>query len=381
MSLILTSLMRNPIVNSFRWLVLIGFLAIGHVILADELLPPQIDDLYHTDVAVDAITLADGESAIYVRQQADPNTRTLTRSLWKVEPGQEPRPMETGEPDAFSPMLSPDGEWVLFLSTRRFPDGSPAVDPVPPYSDTAADIWLIPTTGGEAVPLAGPGKPYGRVITDRFYGRVSFSPDGRQLLFVADEGLDPRTEPERRNNVVVVRDDQGEGYEGYGPTQIWVADLLASPENVAAKAIHRLTPGDYWYGDPQWSPDGSFVVVQANRTPEQESARYSINHNYDLWKIHVADKTMQQLTHAPGPEFSPRIAPDGKRLVCLSSPRKGPHRDIFNLVIVDLLDGSARERVLYDHHAQPSADPPHLSPEYPLPDQCWLDGQRVFFNS
>ncbi len=72
---------------------------------------------------------------------------------------------------------------------------------------------------------------------------------------------------------------------------------------MAAKTITQLTPSDYWYGDPQWSPDGSFVVVQANRNPEQESARYSINHNYDLWKISLSDRKLEQLTLVRGRSF------------------------------------------------------------------------------
>jgi dipeptidyl aminopeptidase/acylaminoacyl peptidase len=349
--------------------------------VAEEPIPPQIEDLYLTDVAVDAITLDDGENAVYIRQRVDQTTREWKRSLWRVDAKRGPHALEPGEPDASHPLLSPDGKWIVFLSTRRFPNGTPAFKPVPPYSDPAADIWLIPTKGDQAIPLGGPRKPYGRVITDSFYSRISFSPDGKRLVFVADEGKDPRTEQERRNNVIVVREDQGEGYEGYGPTQVWLAELLDSPSDVAAKTINQLTPGDYWYGNPQWSPDGSFIVVHANRTPEQESVRYSINHNYDLWRITLRDRKMEQLTKGLGPEFSPRISPDGKRLVCLSSPRKGPHRDVFNLVVVDLTEEGARTRVLFDHHRPHSGQPPHLSPEYPLPEKCWLDKQHVMFHS
>lgn len=365
----------------FLWMAVSVWLIFPYAAFAEELLPPQIEDLYRTDVAVGAITLADGQTAIYIRQRADQATRAIKQSLWRVDRERGAQPMEPGEPDAFSPLLSPDGKWIAFLSTRPFPDGTPAFTPVPPYADPAADIWLIPTAGGQAIPLAGPGKPYGRVITDTFYGRVRFSPDGERLLFVADEGKDFRTEAERRNNVTVVREDQGEGYEGYGPTQVWVADLLDSPQNVAAGSIARLTPGDYWYGDPDWSPDGLFVVVQANRNPDQESARYSINRNYDLWKISLSDRTLEQLTFGPGPEFSPRISPDGKRLVCLSTPRRGPHRDVFNLVVIELTDNGPKSRVLFDHHAISEGEPPHLSPEYPLPENCWRDNRRVVFDS
>jgi len=348
---------------------------------ASEPPPLSIDDLYRTDAPTEVITLADGRSAIYVRYRTDAATRTTRQSLWRVDDSGPARAMEPGEPDAFAPQLAPDGKWIVFLSTRAFSDGTPAFTPVPPYSDTAADIWLMPVAGGKAIPLGGKAKPYGRVITDKFYGRVAFSPDGRRLAFVADTGRDPRTDEEQRNNVIVVRDDQGEGYEGYGPTQVWIADLLANPAAVGAEKITRVTPDDFWYGDPQWAPDGSFLVVHANRTADQESVRYSINRNFDLWKITLPDGKLTQLTTGAGPEFSPRISPDGRRVACLSSPRKGPHIDVFNLMIVDLADGHPSERIVFDHHAAHAGEPPHLSPNTPLPDGCWRDHRRVAFTS
>ncbi len=357
-------------------------LATAAVLHADELLPPQISDLYKTDLALDVVTLADGKSAFYIRHRFDEKTRKVKQSLWKVDAAGNAGAVEPGEPDVLSLRLSPDGRWLVLLSTRPFDDGTPAFSSVPPYTDPAADIWFFPVAGGKAIPLGGKGKPYGRVITDRFYGRVSFSPDGKQLLFVADEGLDPRSEAEKKNNVIVVREDQGEGYEGYGPTQIWVADLAPAPDGLAASRITRITPGDFWYGDPQWSPDGSYLVCHANRNPEQESVRYSINHNYDLWKFPLADPRPEQLTFGPGPEFSPRISPDGKRLVCLSSPRyQGPHMDVFNLMVVDLTTSPAKARLVFDHHGKGADIPPHLAPVNPLPDQCWRDSRRVWFDA
>jgi dipeptidyl aminopeptidase/acylaminoacyl peptidase len=350
--------------------------------VAAELPIPQIEDIYHTDAPTDVITLADGHSVIYCRARADAKSRTIKQSLWLADDSGPPRPLEIGEPDAFSPQLSPDGKWILFLSTRGFADGSPAFEPVPPYSDPASDIWLIPVTGGAAIPLGGKAKPYGRVITDKFYGRIAFSKDGKRVAFVADTGGDPRTEEaERRNNVTVVREDQGEGYEGYGPTQIWVADLREQPADVGASRITRVTSDDFWYGDPQWSPDGSFLVVCANRSDDQESARYSINRDYDLWKISLNDRRLEQLTTGPGPEFSPRISPDGRRVVCLSSPRKGPHIDVFSLMVVDLEPGGVRSRLVFDQHGPDAQNPPHLSPTNPLPDNCWRDNHRVAFTA
>lgn len=341
---------------------------------------PNIEDLYLSDNVLDPITLEDGKTAIYCRSRVDPWTRTVKQSLWKVDDSGPPRALEAGEPDAHSPVLSPDGKWILFFSSRTFEDGTPAFLPVPPYSDPAVDIWFMPIQGGRAIPLGGKGKPYGRVITDRFYGRVSFSPDGKKLVFVADLGGDPRTHDERQNNVIVVREDQGEGYEGYGPTQIWVAELSENPESEAASTIVRITNDDFWYGDPQWAPDGSFLVVHANRTKDQESVRFSINHNYDLWRIDLQSKALKQLTDGKGPEFSPRIAPDGKRLVCLSSPRNGPHSDVYNLMVIDLIEAANPSKLLFNHH-DATGESPCLPPINPLPDACWRDSHRVSYSA
>lgn len=282
--------------------------------------------------------------------------------------------MEEGEPDARSPIFSPDGKWIAFLSTRPRPKGWTQTPAAPPESEVAIDLWLIPAARGPAIPLAGPDKPYGRVFHDPFYGRVAFSPDGRRLVFVADDGRDPRTKEEIEADVLVVRPDQGEGYSGYGAAHVWVATLSERPGSHAAATIDRLTDDDAGYGQPQWLPDGKTLVVHANRTPDRESVRFSINKNYDLWAIDVASRALRRLTTGPGPEVSPRFSPDGRRIACLSVPRKGSHRDVFNLAIITLGEEGPTTAVVFDHHG--SAPAPRIPPLYPLPEDCW-DGDHV----
>ena len=251
---------------------------------------------------------------------------------------------------------------------------------MPLASDSATDIWLIPTKGGKAIPLAGKDKPYGRVFNDGFYGRVAFDRDGKRLVFVADDGKDPRTKQEIENGVEIVRPDQGEGYTGYRAAQIWIAHLDEKFGDFAASKMERLTDDDVWYGDPQWSPDGKAIVVHANRTDDRESVRYSINKNYDIWAIEIGTGKLKQLTDGPGPEVSPRISPSGKKLICLSVPRKGSHRDVFNLAVVDLEAKEPKTQILFDHHPD-NGLPPHPSPFYPLPVECWENDRHFLYTN
>ena len=344
------------------------------LLLVQDAPPVAIEDLYRVEGPRQAALSPTGDRAAYIRGWIDPATREERGSLWL-----DRRPMEEGEPDARSPVFSPDGKWIAFCSTRPRPEGWTPTSPAPPESDPAVDLWVIPTSGGKAIPLAGPRKPYGRVFQDTFYGRVAFSPDGRRLLFVADDGRDPRTPAEIEADVIVVRPDQGEGYTGYGAAQLWVAHLDEAPGTHAAPRIERLTDDDIWYGQPQWSPDGRLVVATANRTADRESVRFSINKNFDLWAVDVESRAIKPLTTGPGPEVSPRFSPDGKRLACLSIPRQGSHRDVFNLAIVTLGESGARTEIVFDHHGPGPA--PHPPPFFPLPEECWEGEDRIVFSS
>lgn len=344
--------------------------------------PLAVADLYRLD-SPQAVTLVpEGERAVFVRNWIDPEIKKDCFSLWLAEGSRDKiRPLELGEPDGRAPVLSPDGKWIAFLSNRPRPTGWKSVPPVPLQSDTALDLWLLPLTGGPAVPLAGPDRTFGRVFHDGFYGRLAFDRTGRRLAFIADDGKDPRTPEEIAADVIVVRPDQGEGYTGYGPAQVWVATLRQEPGPFAAERIDRLTDDDVWYGDPQWAPDDKSLVVHANRTKDRESVRFSINKNFDLWALDVESKKLRQLTFGPGPEVSPRFSPDGKRLACLSIPRKGSHRDVFNLALVTLGESGSRTEVLFDHHGPEAEKAPHLPPVYPLPDDCWDGPGHLVYRS
>ncbi len=364
-----------------RFISICLFVLLSIPLIAQEPRPWEIDDLYQAESFYPVAVSPDGKVGAAIHNWIDPKDKTQHQSLWRSTGNPlKSKAMEAGEPDARNPMFSPDGKWIVFLSTRPRPKGWKQTPAAPPYSEPTVDLWLIPAAGGKAIPLGGPNKAYGRIYPDRFYGHVSFSPDGKRLLFAADEGVDPRSRAEIENGVKVVRQDQGEGYTGFGVADIWIADLAEKPGEYVAEKITRLTDDGFWYGDPQWSAGGKKVVVHANRTDDQESVRYSINKNYDLWEIDVVTKKMHQLTDGYGPEFSPRFSPDGSRLICLTSPRRGPHQDIYNLAIVT--NGGKAETRIISNFRSPDIDFQKTpSPGMSLLEDCWLDDKHVLYDA
>lgn len=373
--------MKNP-ATRYRFVLACGLFlaAVTTSVSSAEPSPILIDDLYRMDSPQGLVVAPDGGIAVYSRRWNDRKTRTIRHSLWRVEgDAANAKPLEEGEPDARAPIYSPDGKWILFLSTRPLADGKPGFTPVPAYSDAATDIWLIPAAGGKAIPLLDRVRPYNRVFSDPFFGNIAFSADGKRLVFVADEMRDDLTPEESENHVQVVRQDGGEGYEGYGPAQIWIADLLAEPGEVAAARVTRITSDDFWYGDPQWAEEGKAIMVHANRTKDQEAVRYSINQNYDLWRIDLGDGSLLQATFGPGPDVSPRVSPDGKRLLYLSIPRRGTHMDVFNLAMIEITASGPQSHVLFNQHSD--AKPPHLPPSFPLTRDCWLSNTAIHYSA
>jgi dipeptidyl aminopeptidase/acylaminoacyl peptidase len=361
--------------------------------------PLAVEDLYLVESVKSPTLFPKEDKLVYERVWIDPKKKAERHSLWLVDGKRENRkPLEKDEPDGRSPVVSPDGEWIAFLSTRRDPPPFPnqgrvkyrAPEWAPPYSDPGVDVWLYHVKSAQVVPLGPPRpeRPWGHVFHDGFYGRVAFSPDSKRLVFVADEAKDPRTKEEIENEVAIVRPDQGEGYTGYRPAQIWVVDLDwraeprkgpvddkdASSTGSLRSSARRLTDDDIWYGDPQWSPDGKSLVVVANKTKDRESVRYSINKNFDLYLIDVATKKQTQLTTNPGPDVSPRWSPDGKQIAYLSSPRNGPHRDVFDLCVSELKGGAGKTRYIYQ--GKDVEKVPH--PAFPLPTNSWQDADSFW---
>ncbi len=91
--------------------------------------------------------------------------------------------------------------------------------------------------------------------------------------------------------------------------------------------VHRLTDDAFVEMDPTLSPDGSTVVFASDRDGALE-----------LWRLSLADRRFEVMTHGQAKPYRAAFGPDGKRLAFLETDRLGPW-------------GPARLRVLHMGHA------------------------------
>jgi Tol biopolymer transport system component len=112
---------------------------------------------------------------------SDAANTNFIQNIWVVSAdGSSPAPLTkltvTGA-SSFSPVWSPDGSKVAFLS-RRALDGSN-------FSNTVSNVWVVKGDGSGAMPLTAVSAPGAGTS-----GGVTWSPDGSKVAFASGRALD-----------------------------------------------------------------------------------------------------------------------------------------------------------------------------------------------
>ena len=224
------------------------------------------------------------------------------KDIWTIpSSGGEPVAVTDDEAVDWNPVWSRDGKYLYFLSNRG---GS-------------MNLWRAPIDelSGQ---LTGALEP--ATLPSAHSQHLSFSADGRSLVYV---------EMNRREHVWEAAFDPVAGRLIGQPTQITqgsrrYANPGVSPDEKSVifssigeaqedlfiinrddGEIRQLTNDSAMDRTACWSPDGSQIAAQSNRSGK-----------YEIWKVNADGSGLAQLTDVPaGDVFCPVWSPDGQRLL------------------------------------------------------------------
>jgi dipeptidyl aminopeptidase/acylaminoacyl peptidase len=290
-----------------------------------------IEDLYRVKSISDVHLAPDGKTVVYAVSTSDLPRAKRTTQIWLMDAdGRNPRQITDGDKSNGSPVFSPDGRWIAFISSR---DGGP-------------NLYVMPAAGGQA-----------RRVTNISTGVSDpvWSPDGKWIAFSTD--VYPECNGDDSCNKRIAETWSN------GPLKAHMADSLLYRHwtewkdgtrthifltDVASGSVRDLTPGNFdsptfQLGGPvqyDFSPDGTEFVYVSNHDKHPESST-----NNDLWLVSLTDRAAapRNITAAnPAYDGSPKYSPDGRYIAYRMQRQPAYESDLFRLAIYDRKTGESQ---------------------------------------
>jgi len=256
------------------------------------------DDLMRMHRVSEAQVSPDGKWVAYTVATPDFDANRNASNVWMVATaGGAPLQLTQSGHDS-SPVWSPDGKTIAFLSSRS----------------GDSQVYLLSMDGGEAKPLT-------KLSTGA--DLVKWSPDGKTIAFTSsvypdckDDACNSARDAEKEKNKVKAHVAEhllyrhwthwNEGKRGH--LFVVPADGSAAPRDLTAGANYDVPPDERGGpGDVNFSPDSKEICFTAVTDPVE-----AISTNGDLFVVPVAGGETKKITSQPGFDGGPVYSPDGK---------------------------------------------------------------------
>jgi dipeptidyl aminopeptidase/acylaminoacyl peptidase len=266
----------------------------------------------------------DGKHILFTRGWVDKINDRTRSNLWISDiMGSRVRELTHGNWRDSSPIWSPDGKKIAFLSDR---DGTNQIH----------IMWFDTREVAQLTHVAQ--SPSG----------LRWSPDGKMLVFtIFHRDSDPILSvklPKRPRGAkwadpaIIIdrlswrRDGRGPVPKGYSHIYILDAKLGGTPK--------QITSGDYSHSNPQWSRDGKKIYFSAIRKPDAEYQRG----DSEIYTVDIDTLKIAALTDRKGPDRGALISPDGRWIAYTGYDDKNYTSSLSSLYLMDA--GGAKKRLL-----------------------------------
>jgi len=282
----------NTISKQFLLLIV---LLISNLLTAQEGF--EMEDIFSLQYANDIQISPDGEHIVYRKMGYDIMDDKSTGGLWMMnaDDGTEHQKLTTRYQSEFSPRWSPDGKRLAFVSQGK----------------NGSEIFMYWCDSGKFARITQlPKSP----------SSLNWSNDGTQLAFsmfvpspapvIAKLPKKPKGAKWAPKPRITDRLNHESDGRGYIPPGFY--HLFVMPAN--GGAVRQVTSGDYQHrGSISWSKDDSKLFFSANRNIDWE---YDFR-NSEVYAVDIDNGKMETLTERNGPDFSPKVSPDGTLIAYL----------------------------------------------------------------
>ncbi len=283
------------------------------------------DDLIHMHRVGEAQVSPDGKWVAYTLATPDLEANRNASNIWiaPVEGGTSLQLTQSGHDS--SPVWSPDGKTIAFLSSRS---GS-------------SQVYLLSMEGGEAQP-----------ITHLSTGAdiVKWSPDGKTIAFTSgvypdckDDACNSARDTEKEKNKVKAHVAEHLLYRHWTHWNdgkrshlfVVAADGSGTPRDLNAGADYDVPPDQRGGpGDLNFSPDSKEICFTAVTDPVEATST-----NGDLFVVPVAGGEAKRITTQKGFDGEPTYSPDGKYIAYHAQLTPGYESDRWRVMLYDRATG------------------------------------------
>jgi dipeptidyl aminopeptidase/acylaminoacyl peptidase len=278
-------------------------------------------DVFQLEYADDVQVSPDGAQIAYVRVSHDIMTDRARRNLWMVNAdGSNNRPVRSETKNFSSPRWSPDGTRLAYVSAA---EGSP-------------QLYVRWMDSGQTALLTNLVKAP---------NAIAWAPDGKSIAFtqLVPANKPPLAAPPEKPegaqwappvkviDSVVYRVD-GEGYLEAGYQHVFIVSAEGGTPR-------QLTDGDFNDDGPlSFTPDSKRIIFSANRGEDWERD----SQESDVFSVDVASGQLTQLTTRDGPDNSPVVSPDGRKIAYAGYDDRLQGYQVTHLYVMDIDGGNAR---------------------------------------
>lgn len=235
----------------------------------------------------------DGKTIVYIRRSMDIMQDRRISRLWLVNAdGTNHQKLSSMDVNEGNPSWSPDGNQIAFTAS----------------TDQGTELFIYWLATGKIARISQLESSPGNLV---------WSPDGQSLafsMFVPGKELSLVKPPKKpkgakwaappRITSRLKHEADGSGYMAPGFTHLFVIPFEGG-------TARQVTSGNFHHrSTPVWSKDGQLLYFSSNRNEDWE---YDFR-NSEIYQVSIIDGTNKQLTDRNGPDRSPTISPDGKKI-------------------------------------------------------------------